>query len=161
MESQPQQHGTRDFSLGATRARGHPFVRSGPVTWKWRFWQQRVKQLKINPCLGPLPREAQGILPRTSPTGRNTPSKMESKVLQGALLVPCPTSSQSHLLLFSKPVSGKKKKKMLSGRSRNASQGRFPTQPEEGWGSQPCTAEGTRPGGEGEPADPSHRPSRG
>lgn len=158
MESQPQQHGTRDFFLGATWASGLPFIRSGSVTWKWRFWQQRVKQLKINPCPGPLPREAQGILPRTSPTGRNTPSKMESKVLLGALLVPCPTSSRSHLLLFSKPVSGKKNVKW---KESQRIPGRFPTQPEEGWGSQPRTAEGTRPGGKGEPADPSHRPSRG
>lgn len=66
------------------------------------------KQLNINPSLGLVPMETQGILPQTSPVGRNTPLKKESQVLHGALLIPCPISSQTHLLLFSVPVSGQK-----------------------------------------------------
>lgn len=161
MESQPQQHGTRDFFLGATWARGHPFVRSGPVTWKWRFWQQQVKQLKINPCPGPLPREAQGILPQTSPTERNTPIRDGKQSPSRSFVGPMSNVLPKSPAVVFQACKWKKKKKKLSGRRRSASQGRFPTQPEEGWGSQPHTAEGTRPGGEGEPADPSHRPSRG
>lgn len=64
------------------------------------------KQLNINPSLGLVPMQGQGILPQTSPVGRNTPLKKESPPLGFV----GPISSQTHLLLFSEPISGKKYK---------------------------------------------------
>lgn len=103
MESQPWQCSARDFCV--------PHEQWGTPLKGWNLEEvilAAAKQFNINPSSGPVTVEAQGILPQTSPEGRNTPLKVESKVLHGALLVSCPISSQTHLLLFSKPVSGKK-----------------------------------------------------
>lgn len=103
--------------------------------------------------------EAQGILLQTSPVRRNTPSKIESKVLHGALLVPCPIPSQSHLLLFSKPVSGKKC--YVEGAAVHP-RGHFQSSLRKGEAPSPVLQKGQgKTWGWGEPEDPPQHPSRG